>query len=59
MPYLWTQAHKTHATGVPMMRAMVMEYADDPATLSLDRQYMLGDNLLVAPVFNEEGIADF
>ena len=59
MPYLWTQAHKTHATGVPMMRAMVMEYADDPATLSLDRQYMLGDSLLVAPVFNEEGIADF
>lgn len=59
MPYLWTQAHKTHATGVPMMRAMVMEYADDPATLSLDRQYMLGDNLLVAPVFNEDGIADF
>lgn len=59
MPYLWTQAQKTHATGVPMMRAMVMEYADDPATLSLDRQYMLGDNLLVAPVFNEEGIADF
>ena len=59
MPYLWTQAHKTHTTGVPMMRAMVMEYADDPATLSLDRQYMLGDNLLVAPVFNEEGIADF
>lgn len=59
MPYLWTQAHKTHTTGVPMMRAMVMEYSDDPATLSLDRQYMLGDNLLVAPVFNEEGIADF
>ena len=59
MPYLWAQAQKTHATGVPMMRAMVMEYSDDPATLSLDRQYMLGDNLLVAPVFNEEGIADF
>lgn len=57
MPYLFANAVKTHETGVPMMRAMVMEYADEPATWSLDRQYMLGDNLLVAPIFNEEGTA--
>ena len=40
-----------------MMRAMVMEYADEPATWNLDCQYMLGDNLLVAPIFNEQGTA--
>ncbi|MGN0597851.1 MAG: alpha-xylosidase [Ruminiclostridium sp.] len=59
MPYLYANAVKTHETGVPMMRAMVVDFSADPATLSLDRQYMLGDNLLVAPVFNEEGICSF
>ena len=42
-----------------MMRAMVVDYSSDPGTHNLDRQYMLGDNLLVAPVFNEEGTASF
>lgn len=59
MPYIWAQAVKTHVTGVPMMRAMAMDFTDDEACLYLDRQYMLGDDLLVAPVFNEEGIARF
>ena len=59
MPYLFANAVKAHTRGIPMMRAMVMEYSADPATHTLDRQYMLGDNLLVAPVFNEEGTAQF
>ena len=59
MPYLYANAVKTHETGVPMMRAMVVDFSADPAALALDRQYMLGDNLLVAPVFNEEGICSF
>ena len=59
MPYLFANAVKAHEKGVPMMRAMVMEYSDDPACLPLDRQYMFGDNLLIAPVFNEEGTAQF
>ena len=42
-----------------MMRAMVIDYSDDPACLTLDRQYMLGENLLCAPVFDESGIAEF
>lgn len=59
MPYLWAQAIKTHNTGVPMMRAMVIDYANDPACLTLDRQYMLGDNVLVAPIFNDKGLGEF
>ena len=59
MPYLWAQANKTHETGIPMMRAMVLDFADDPACLTLDRQYLLGDSLLCAPVFDESGIAEF
>ncbi|WP_071130595.1 alpha-xylosidase [Enterococcus timonensis] len=59
MPYLYTQAVKTSQTGLPMMRAMVLDYTNDPTCQSLDRQYMLGENLLVAPIFNEEGLGDF
>ncbi len=59
MPYIWAQAHKTSTVGVPMMRAMVIDYADDPACLYLDRQYMFGDNILVAPILNDEGTAEF
>lgn len=58
MPYLYAQAVKTSTVGVPMMRAMVIDYANDPACLYLDKQYMLGDNLLCAPVMNSEGTAD-
>lgn len=59
MPYLFSNAVTTSTTGVPMMRAMALQFADDPACLSLDRQYMLGDSLLVAPIFNEDGIAQY
>jgi alpha-D-xyloside xylohydrolase len=59
MPYLYAQAVKTHETGVPMMRPMVMEFPDDTACKYLDTQYMLGDSLLVAPIFNDMGMAEF
>ncbi len=45
--------------GVPMMRAMLLEFPDDPACATLDRQYMLGDALLVAPVFREDGEVEY
>lgn len=59
MPYLWAQAIKTHEVGVPMMRSMVIAFSNDIACKYLDQQYMLGDNLLIAPIMNEEGIAEF
>ncbi len=55
MPYLYAQALVTVRTGVPVMRAMFVEFPADPTCLYLDRQYMLGDNLLVAPVFAADG----
>ena len=58
MPYLFAQAVKTHETGIPMMRPMVMSFPDDPAVPTLDRQYLLGDDLVCAPVMNAEGTAD-
>ncbi len=55
MPYLYTQARYTHETGIPMVRPMVLEFYDDPVCATLDTQYMLGSQLLVAPIFNKEG----
>ncbi|KAB8141583.1 alpha-xylosidase, partial [Chloroflexia bacterium SDU3-3] len=55
MPYLYARAVEAHTQGVPVMRAMLLEFPDDPASATLDRQYMLGDALLVAPVFSAEG----
>jgi alpha-D-xyloside xylohydrolase len=59
MPYLYAQAIQATQTGVPVMRSMVMEHPDDPACAPLDRQYHLGDSLLVAPVFTESGEVDY
>ncbi|GAA4455036.1 alpha-xylosidase [Phytohabitans houttuyneae] len=55
MPYLFASAVTAHREGVPVMRPMVAEFPDDPACTHLDRQYMLGDGLLVAPVFSTSG----
>jgi alpha-D-xyloside xylohydrolase len=59
MPYLMTAAAEAHRDGVPMMRPMVLEFPEDPATAYLDRQYMLGPDLLVAPVMSFTGEVSF
>ncbi len=55
MPYLYQAAYQAHTEGVAMMRAMVLEFPDDPGCAHLERQYMLGGDLLVAPVFSPTG----
>jgi alpha-D-xyloside xylohydrolase len=59
MPYLFGAAREAHDRGVPMMRAMVLEFPDDLGCASLDRQYMLGPDLLVAPVLSTDGQIDY
>ena len=59
MPYLFAAAGQAHTGGVPMLRAMLLEFPDDPACDTLDRQYMLGEALLVAPVFSPDGVVDY
>lgn len=59
MPYLFDTAVYATEQGVPTMRAMFLEFPNDPAAEMLDRQYMLGDSLLVAPVFSEDGKASY
>ena len=50
LPYIYSHAYNASKTGLPMMRAMVLEFPDDPGTYYLRDQYMFGDALLVAPV---------
>lgn len=59
MPYLYEAAVHASVTGVPVMRSMVLEFSGDPNCSYLARQYMLGDSLLVAPVFREDSIAEY
>ena len=55
MPYLYSNAVYTHKTGVPTMRAMVLEFPPGHPLRRLDRQYMLGGDLLVAPCLHQGG----
>jgi alpha-D-xyloside xylohydrolase len=59
MPYLWAAALEARDRGLPLMRSMITEFAGDPACDYLDRQYMLGDSILVAPVMSPDGMVDF
>ncbi|MDO3410779.1 alpha-xylosidase [Saccharibacillus sp. CPCC 101409] len=55
MPYLFNQAADSASRGIPMMRPMFLEFPEDPTCGPLDLQYMFGDSILVAPIFNEQG----
>ncbi|SFQ40900.1 alpha-xylosidase [Salibacterium halotolerans] len=59
MPYIFSGACETSSSGIPFMRSMMLEFPDDPACSAIETQYMLGDSLLAAPVFNEDGLASF
>lgn len=59
MPYLYRQAVCSHENGTPILRPMVFDFPNDEVAAWLDRQYMLGDSLLVAPVFNDQGVVKF
>ncbi|HSJ89295.1 MAG TPA: alpha-xylosidase [Anaerolineales bacterium] len=59
MPYLYQAARQAHEKGTPMLRAMFLEFPEDPACTYLDCQYMLGDALLVAPVFTHDGSVNY
>lgn len=55
LPYIYTYACIAAETSLPLMRAMILEFPDDPNTYTMDLQYMLGEELLVAPIYNSAG----
>ena len=59
MPYLYGAAVEAHEKGVPMLRPMIFEFPESIACETCDRQYMLGANLLVAPVMHADNHVDY
>lgn len=59
MPYLYGQAVLAHEKGTPVLRPMLLDFPEDRACDCLDRQYMFGSSLLVAPIFKESGEVDY
>ena len=59
MPYINAARTEAEENGYPVMRPMMLEFQNDPVCAYLDRQYMLGDKILVAPVFDENGWVEF
>ena len=51
LPYTYGCFREASLTGVPVMRALLVEHPDDPETLRCDDQYLWGRDLLVAPVY--------
>ncbi len=56
IPYLVEQGEKVTRTGYPLLRALVLHHDDDPVAWHVDDQFFCGDDLLVAPVLNPEGV---
>ncbi|GAA2173654.1 alpha-xylosidase [Arthrobacter parietis] len=59
MPYLAGAAEEAYSSGTPVMRPMFLEFPADQGCAHLDRQYMLGSSLLVAPVLEAGGEHSF
>lgn len=58
MPYLGRIAEQASDEGVAMMRPMVLEFPEDRGGYAVDTQYMLGDAILVSPVFRADGVTE-
>ncbi|MGA2246835.1 MAG: TIM-barrel domain-containing protein [Verrucomicrobiota bacterium] len=50
MPYTYSLARDAHDTGLPLMRALWLEYPDDAQAVALGDEYLWGADLLIAPV---------
>jgi len=59
LPYIYSHAYEACETGVPVVRPLVLEYQDDPNVRRIDLEYLLGPALLIIPVLNEEGCAEY
>jgi len=55
LPYLWATARDGIERALPVSRALVLEFPDDPTTRSIGDQWLVGDALLVAPILDETG----
>lgn len=55
MPYVYAQAKECTEKGLPMLRALFVEFPDDPGAWKVDDEYLFGSQILIAPLL-ESGI---
>ena len=53
MPYVYAQAKQCAEKGLPMVRALFVEFPDDPGAWMIDDEYLFGSQILVAPIFEQ------
>ncbi|HEV2833948.1 MAG TPA: DUF5110 domain-containing protein, partial [Pyrinomonadaceae bacterium] len=54
LPFLYTTLEEAHRTGVPLFRPLMLNYQDDANTYNIDDQFMIGSDLLVAPILKPD-----
>lgn len=58
MPYIYAQAKDCTERGLPMLRALFIEYPNDPGSWLIDNEYLFGSDMLVAPLFENVTMRD-
>jgi alpha-D-xyloside xylohydrolase len=58
MPYIYSQAKDCTERGLPMLRALFIEYPNDPGSWLIDDEYLFGSDMLVAPLFENVTMRD-
>ena len=53
LPYIYSQAYSSKETGAPFMRALFMDFPNDPNAVTANNEYMFGPAFLVAPVTSQ------
>jgi alpha-glucosidase len=52
LPFLYTVLEEAHRTGLPLFRPLILDYPEDPDVVAVDDEFMVGDDLLAAPVLH-------
>jgi alpha-glucosidase (family GH31 glycosyl hydrolase) len=55
LPYIWDEAKYSFDNGVPLVRSLLLEFPEDPSVTDIGDQFMLGKDIMVAPIFDESG----
>jgi len=58
MPYVYSQAKDSSTRGLPMLRALFVEYPEDPGSWTVEDEYLFGSDILVCPLFESAGARD-
>jgi alpha-D-xyloside xylohydrolase len=56
MPYIYAQAKDSSQRGLPMVRALFVEYPNDPGSWTIEDEYLFGSDILVAPLFETASV---